>query len=261
MGSGTRPSICIHPFDSSVCTRYHIRRRPGRRWSSEIERNRILRLQKRFDHKRTEFLSRLAGIISRGFERATIRLNSGLHVLENGDMYTNIYTYMGVYACRGMMQVWSCWSNESWKEWKRVEEARWLVVVLLSLSLLLLLMLLRHGRTIGPRSICTCGFVPRLASISRGHRPHDLVGLAILSIIWQSAASSTPRLPLLTASPRAKRLASPPRLHHFSGNHPRLAFARRPRLLLCRVVFLPPLLARPRSEGDRVVGRSNFSRS
>lgn len=147
VGSGTRPSICIHPFDSSVCTRYHIRRRPGRRWSSEIERNRILRLQKRFDHKRTEFLSRLAGIISRGFERATIRLNSGLHVLENGDMYTNIYIYMGVYACRGMMQVWSCWSNESWKEWKRVEEARWLVVVLLSLSLLLLLMLLRHDRS------------------------------------------------------------------------------------------------------------------
>lgn len=259
MGSGTRPSICIHPFDSSVCTRYHIRRRPGRRWSSEIERNRILRLQKRFDHKRTEFLSRLAGIISRGFERATIRLNSGLHVLENGDMYTNVYIY-----------IWACMRVEGWCRYEAVGRTK----------------VERSGSvwkkrvgwswcccrcrccccwcccaTIGPRSICTCGFVPRLASISRGHRPHDLVGLAILSIIWQSAASSTPRLPLLTASPRAKRLASPPRLHHFSGNHPRLAFARRPRLLLCRVVFLPPLLARPRSEGDRVVGRSNFSRS
>lgn len=126
---------------------------------------------------------------------------------------------MRVYACRGMMEV-SRWSNERSACGSALCCCRCCCCCCCCCA------------TIGPRSICTCGFVPRLASISRGHRPHDLVGLAILSIIWQSAASSTPRLPLLTASPRAKRLASPPLASIISVAITPTGV--RSRLLLCR---------------------------
>lgn len=147
---------------------------------------------------------------------------------------------MRVYACRGMMEV-SRWSNERSACGSALCCCRCCCCCCCCCA------------TIGPRSICTCGFVPRLASISRGHRPHDLVGLAILSIIWQSAASSTPRLPLLTASPRAKRLASPPLASIISvaitPDWRSLAITSLPTR-----AFLPPLLARPRSDdsSDRI---------